>query len=510
MNSAVTLLERAAERFSDKIAIEEVNNSITYKEYRDIARKIATTLINSKYPFCPVVVYLDKNIKSLTSFFAARYASRPYVPVDINMPVYRLQKIIDSIKPCVLITDSELSKNLCGVSLDNVDVYMYEDLLIEQEDEDVLKKVLSDNVKDDIAYIIYTSGSTGVPKGAIRPDRGITDWVNYVAKHYKYNSDTVMASITPFYYEMSNFDVYFSVYSGAKLLIVPNVLLMLSRQLLEFLEEKKVNSIFSVPSVLINIANSGVLNNIKLNYLKNVMFSGEKMPNKQLNIWREKLPNITYTNIYGTSETSFICFYDIKRKFTDTEPLPAGRCSDYLKMYLLKEDGSLVSAQGEEGELCLSGSTMYSKYWNDSENSKKAFVQNPFDNNKIMYKTGDNAYINEYYELCFKTRKDFQIKRRGHRIELGEIECAAMNIDGVVNAAAIYLDDSEDIVLFLETKKKFSLHPFNIKLLNYIPNFMLPSKLVLMEKLFYKANGKMDRVKLKAFLSNNECAGKND
>ncbi len=502
MNSAVLLLEDAAERFAGNTAIEEFGRSITYSQYRTIARKIGTALLNSKYTNSPVVVFLDKNIKSLTSFMGARYSSRPYVPVDINMPVYRLQKIIDGLKPCIFITDNEHIETLKEVSFDNVEIKLYEDIENSEEDDELLLKSINKNRNDDNAYIIYTSGSTGVPKGAVRPDKGIKDWVDFVDRKYKFNSDFVIAGITPFYYEMSNLDVYYSLKCGAKLLIVPNVLLMLAPQLIEFLKEKKVNSLFSVPSVLINIANSGILDKISLPDLKNVMFSGETMPCKQLNMWRRLLPNVKYTNIYGTSETSFICFYDIEREFQDNEPLPTGKCSDYLKMFLIKENNTFA-VKGEEGELCLSGSTVSDRYWNDPERSKQSFIKNPFNNTEIIYKTGDNAYINEYDEICFRTRKDFQIKRRGHRIELGEIEHAAMNIDGIINAAAVYDAEKEDIILFLETQNNVSLHPFNIKLLKYIPKYMLPAKIVVLEKLFYKANGKMDRVKLKSLLDSN-------
>lgn len=496
MNSAVWLLERAANKFPDKIAIEDIKSSITYREYRDLSRKIATNLLTSKYDDCPVVIFLGKNYKTLTLFMGARYSSRPYVPIDINMPVYRLQKIIDSLKPCVFITDKDLFESLKDLSFDNVDVKIYEELLSVEEDKELIDKTISEIKKEDNAYIIYTSGSTGIPKGAIRPDKGIKEWVDFVDKKYHFNSDITIASITPFYYEMSNLDVYYSIYAGAKLLIVPDVLLMHAYQLLEYIKEKEVNSMFSVPSVLINIANSGALNNIELPHLTNVMFSGEIMPNRQLNIWRNKFPDVKFTNIYGTSETSFICFYDIEREFQDSDSLPTGMCSDYLKMYLFKEDGTLARI-GEEGELCLAGTTVSNKYWNNPENSKKAFVVNPLNEKEIIYKTGDNAYINEYGELCFRTRKDFQIKKHGHRIELGEIEHAAMNIDGVINAAAVYEAEKEEIILFIETDKEFSLHPFNVKLRDYIPSFMLPSHLVPMKKLFYKANGKMDRVKLK-------------
>lgn len=510
MNTAVFLLERAYNNFPENIAIEDTKGHITYREYRDISRKIAVSLMYNEYKNCPVVIFLDKNIKCLTSFMGARYSSRPYVPVDINMPAYRIQKIIDSLKPCTFITDRTLIESLNEVSFDGIELKIYEDITECGLNNDINIEISENRIDNDIAYIIYTSGSTGMPKGAMRPDKGISDWLKYVEQIFHFNSNTVMASITPFYYEMSNFDVYYSLYCGAKLLIIPAILVMHPRQFLEYLKEKKVNSIFSVPSVLANIANSHELEKIELPDLKNVMFSGEVMSNRQLNIWRRALPDIIYTNIYGTSETSFITFYNIERQYKDTEPLPVGKNADYLKCLILKDDDS-EAKMGEEGQLCFSGSTVSSKYWNNEELSKNVFVKNPLNPNELIYKTGDCAYLNEIGEICFKTRKDFQIKRRGHRIELGEIEHAALNIEGVMNAAAIYESESEDIILFIETKIKESLHPFNIKMLNYIPKYMLPTKLICMEKLFYKANGKMDRVKLKYMLNEQgeEYAGKN-
>ena len=170
-------------------------------------------------------------------------------------------------------------------------------------------------------------------------------------------------------------------------------------------------------------------------------------------------------------------------------------------MVLLTEDGR-EAAPGEQGELCVIGTGVALGYWNAPEITAKAFAQNPLSSDyaERMYRTGDLAYWDEDGLLQFCGRKDNQIKLKGNRIELGEIETAAMCIEGVENAAAIFDAEREQIVLFVETKGTLPFRRFNMALKQYIPQYMLPAKLVAMERLPHTANDKIDRVTLRATL----------
>ena len=146
-------------------------------------------------------------------------------------------------------------------------------------------------------------------------------------------------------------------------------------------------------------------------------------------------------------------------------------------------------------------------YWNAPELTAKAFVNNPLSAGcpERMYRTGDLAYWDSDGLLQFCGRRDNQVKLKGNRIELGEIENAAMNVAGVENAAAIFDPEAERIVLFVETRGTLPPRRFNLELKKYIPQYMLPGKLVPMEKLPHTANDKIDRVRLRQQLKEEDA-----
>ena len=271
-----------------------------------------------------------------------------------------------------------------------------------------------------------------------------------------------MANQAPFYFDNSTFDIYGSLHCGGKLVLIPDVLMLFPLRLPEFLREKEITSIFWVPTVMINVANSGALEGIELPQLRTVAFCGEVMPNKQLNLWRKALPQCTYANLYGPTEiTDVCCYYIVDRAFDDADPLPIGRACENMRVVLLTEEGK-EAAPGEQGELCVIGSGVALGYWNAPEITARAFTQNPLtpDYAERLYHTGDLAYWDADGLLQFCGRKDNQIKLKGNRIELGEIETAAMCVTGVENAAAIFDAAHEQIVLFVETQGTLPFRKF--------------------------------------------------
>ncbi|PCM57088.1 amino acid adenylation protein, partial [Campylobacter sp. BCW_8712] len=144
----------------------------------------------------------------------------------------------------------------------------------------------------------------------------------WVCETFKFDENEILANQAPFYFDNSVLDIFSSVKSGATLHLLPNHLFAFPNKILECLEKEKVSTIFWVPSVLIYFANTEALNNFSLNALKKILFCGEIMPNKQLNIWRKHLPNTLFANLYGPTEITDVCsFYIINRTFKDEELL---------------------------------------------------------------------------------------------------------------------------------------------------------------------------------------------
>ena len=164
--------------------------------------------------------------------------------------------------------------------------------------------------------------------------------MNWVKECFEIDSKTIFGSQTPFYFSMSILDVFTTIYTGATLYIIPKMFFSFPIKLLEFLKEKKVNTIYWVPSALCIVANLGALENIQLPDLKKILFAGEVMPIKQLNMWRKALPDCMYANLYGPTETTDICsYYIVDREFKNDETLPIGKHCDNCGIILIKEDG---------------------------------------------------------------------------------------------------------------------------------------------------------------------------
>ena len=268
------------------------------------------------------------------------------------------------------------------------------------------------------------------------------------------------------------------------------------------MKEKRVSTIFWVPSALIVVAKLKAFRNVDLSdTLRRVLFCGEVMPNKQLNVWRKYLPGVQYANLYGPTEITDACtFYMVDREFLDEEPLPIGVPMPNTDIIVLNEKDEPVTGE-ESGELCVRGTSLSMGYYKNPEKTREAFVQNPLNTAvpELIYRTGDIVRYNERGELIYLARKDFQIKHMGHRIELGEIETAVSSLAEISLCCCLYDEKRKKIVLFIE--EELDKAYVNEKISCLVPEYMLPNKLVRVEKMPINANGKIDRVKLKEYIA---------
>jgi non-ribosomal peptide synthetase component F len=283
--------------------------------------------------------------------------------------------------------------------------------------------------------------------------------------------------------------------TGATLDIIPEMNFAFPAKLIDYLNSHNINFVFWVPFVLINVANFDILKSKKPEYLRDVFFAGEVMPNKHLNYWRKHLPNCRYANLYGPTEITVDCtYYVVDREFRDDEPLPIGiacKNSDVLILVDQKREANV----NEEGELCVRGSSLALGYYNDWEKTTKAFIQNPLNTHypETIYCTGDVVYTNERGEIMYVGRKDAQIKHNGYRIELGEIENAILATNLVDNCCAVYDNINKKIVLFYQAQQELDMAEFKKATSKSIPRYMLPSEYHREDILKQNGSGKIDR-----------------
>lgn len=505
INSVAYWLDRTAERFPKKTAFVDKEHHYSFDEVRkqalSIACHIRRVLPDGKYP---IIVYMDKSADMLIAYLGIMYSGNFYSPISADMPVPRAEKILDTLKPAMAIVSRKSREGFLRFrGTDHfIETLVLEDIIGEKADEPFVREYTDRIIDTDLLYVLFTSGSTGDPKGVAITHRGVIDYIDWVTETFDINESDSFGNQAPFYFDNSILDIYSTLKTGATLYIIPEELFAQPVRLLEYLAYNEITTIFWVPSALIMVSKLKAFRNVDVSQtLKRVLFCGEVMPNKQLNIWRSYLPDMLYANLYGPTEITDACtYYIVDREFADDEPLPIGNAMRNTEIMVLDEQDKLVLEPDKIGELCVRGTSLAVGYYNNPAKTAAVFVQNPLQTayEERIYRTGDLVKYNKFHEIIYLSRKDFQIKHLGHRIELGEIETAVSSLDGVSACCCLYDEAKSKIVLFLENS--FSKTEINERLSKLIPEYMLPGKVVCIDRLPLNANGKIDRVELKKYL----------
>lgn len=489
-------LDVSAAKFPQKIAFADEHREMTFATLKEEAQKIAAGLIQQKFFKQPVAVFLDKSVECIAAFMGIAYSGNFYTPIDIKMPVSRIEKIIATLEPKVIITDRAHADNAADFA-HNAKVMLYEELVVNIADESLVKLCTDKIIDSDILYVLFTSGSTGNPKGVIIGHKSVIDYTEWVRTAFEIDDKCIIGNQTPFYFSMSVLDIYQTICNACTMYIIPKEKFAFPIRLLEYIQERSINFIYWVPTALCLVANLRALGKVDISCLRKILFAGEVMPTKQLNMWRRELPNTIFANLFGPTEVTDICnFFVVKRDFNNNEAIPIGEACKNTDIIVVKADGKQAE-YGEMGELYVRGNTLAYGYYNNPGKTTEVFVQNPLHNSypEIVYRTGDLVKYNERGELVYVCRKDFQIKHMGHRIELGEIETAISAIDGIEQSCCVYDSSKDKIVMFfvgsVESEEIMQ------KLKENLPAYMLPNKKIKLDKMPINLNGKIDRVKLK-------------
>lgn len=501
IKSITDYLDITTEKFPQKPAFVDDNGVITFGQLKNDAMAIASFLIGDGIEKKPVAIFMPKSKECICAFMGSAYSGNFYCPIDTEMPVERINKILQKLQPGIVITVETLYEKTEDWNYKGK-VVLYTDIVDSSIDEKAICEVQNRTIDMDLLYVLFTSGSTGIPKGVAITHQSVIDYVQWVTETFQITSEDRFANQSPFYFDKTIFEIYSTIKMGATMYIVPQLYLSFPMKLLQFLEENEITTIFWVPSVMCTVVNLKAFTKLVPSKLTKIFFSGEPMPTKQLNVWRKYLPDATYTNLYGPTEITDVCtYYTLNREFGDDEPLPIGWPCRNTEILVLNDE-NLPVKDGESGELCIRGRALAMGYYNDPEKSNAGFVQNPLNPafRDLIYRSGDIVRYNQYGEIEYLGRKDFQIKHRGYRIDLGEIETASGLIGDIERCACVYDEKRSEIVMFYVGKT--SGEEIAKVLESKIPQYMIPKRYVKMPALPLNANGKINRIELKKQLQN--------
>jgi amino acid adenylation domain-containing protein len=468
----------------------------TFDALRQYAASIAheignrTTAINS-----PIATYLPKINETVASFLAVLASGNCYAPLDVKAPLARIQAIVNHLDPILILTTKEASGILMSGGIDCGRLVLLDELC---EGRGNFPDNWTKIIDTDPAYIIHTSGSTGNPKGVVISHRSIIDYIDWARHCFSIDERCVIGNQAPFIFDNSTLDLYLCFACGATLYLIPEEVFLFPMRLLEYLAAKSINFIFWVPSMMVSVADRNVLGKIPGLALEKILFAGEVMPTKCLNLWRLRFPNALFANLYGPTEITVDCtYYVVDRELRDEESVPIGWPCRNTDILILNEQNQPCQ-KGERGELCVRGSSLALGYWNQPSQTAAVFVQNPLNSRypELIYRTGDLVFRNEKGEIIFVGRKDFQIKHMGYRIELGDIEHSLLQLPGIRNCCALYHQGKKAIVLVYEGDSDMDPGLIRTELGEKLPKYMWPTLFRRLPALPRTQNGKIDRQQL--------------
>ena len=435
------LLQRATDRNGDQTAVD-FDQQLTYAELIDASDRLAQLLSRSgSEPGCRVAFCFRKSIDAIVSMFAIIRTGATYVPLDPAWPADRMAMICDDAGIRLWLGTHPPPEGVVGIDTAVVSEPGESDAIPLASWKDHDGQTCSAAAPENgIANILYTSGSTGRPKGVQITTRSLLHFSKWAVDYFELNPEDRLANHAPYNFDLSTFDIFAAVRAGATMCPVPERLKMFPFQMAKFTADRRITVWYSVPSALVMMQLRGKLADHDLSCLRHVIFAGEVMPKPALQALAEALPNPTWTNLYGPTETNVCTYYRVDKSELSRElPVPIGGPIHDTRLWVVDEQGRPVD-EGDSGELWVAGPTLTNGYFGDPELTSKKLIGAP-DNNGDVYRTGDRVRKRADGALLFEGRIARMIKCRGHRIEPGEIEVALHRHPSVKEAAVVPIPD---------------------------------------------------------------------
>ncbi|CAN5569501.1 hypothetical protein BH10BDE1_BH10BDE1_35270 [soil metagenome] len=447
-----------------------------------------------------IAIGQNKTALSYALMLAALRLGVPYVNLDPHSPRARNSLILQTTRAKLLFFDEPvLREEMMALAGDNSceAVFLSENLLAAVSETNLAEHLLLMRLVDSstIAYIMFTSGSTGTPKGVAVTHQNVLHFISWGKSRFDVGSEDCFANLSPMYFDNSVFDFYVGLFSGASLAPISRQLLNTPYELVPHVDKMRCTIWFSVPSLLIYLMTMKALPKNTLTSLRHIVFGGEGYPKLELKkLYDTFSKRMSLVNVYGPTECTCICSaYTLKdTDFADLSGLPTlGHLNpnfDYRILDMNEKDAS-------EGELCLIGPNVAAGYFNDPQRTEASFFTIGDSNRfmKRMYRTGDLVRQIET-QLFFVGRKDNQIKHMGYRIELEEIEFALAAIPNIRQSAVLYIrNETAYGKLVAYVAGGADEKQIREALKKSVPEYMIPSRIVLMSDLPKNPNGKVDR-----------------
>jgi amino acid adenylation domain-containing protein len=484
------IFEEQAAKTPDAIAVEDDHTQLTYAALNKKANRLAHRLMADGAGVDTVItLFIGRSVDILVSLLAVSKTGATYLPLDPIYPKARLALILEDAKPLIHITERPLLDKLPDTGAKAV--------LLDEEplDDETASGNLSFGNAMKPVYILYTSGSTGKPKGVPILQRSLVNLICSFSNMMRIHPQDIYLSVATIAFDIAELDMYLPLFNGARVVIASQET-VIDMELLKQRFETSHATLFQATPVTYKML---LLNHWKGKSDLRVITGGDALSKDQgrklLAVCKE------VWNCYGPTETTIYSTGSrvMPEDVTGEGIVNIGRPLDNNFMYVVNAAQVPVPA-GIPGELCIGGDSVSPGYLNLPELNAERFLPDPFsgDANAMMYRSGDLVKYLQDGRLVFLNRIDSQVKIRGFRIELGEIETVLAGCPGVLeNVVMIRKDPAGDNMLAAYYRAADDMTAGHRELRQYLsgklPDYMVPSAFIRMERFPLTANNKIDK-----------------
>ncbi|WP_025130131.1 non-ribosomal peptide synthetase [Pseudomonas sp. PH1b] len=495
------LFEAQVRRSPDAPAVQAGEQSLSYRELNQQANQLAGHLRQLGVgPDARVAICVERGLGMVIGLLAILKAGGAYVPIDPAYPPERIAYMLQDSAPLAVLAEGSTRELLGELSVPRVD--------LDQplwRGQPVANPELGGLSPSHLAYVIYTSGSTGQPKGAMNEHRAVVNRLLWMQEQYSLGADDAVLQKTPFSFDVSVWEFFWPLFTGARLVMARPHGHKDPAYLRQVIREQGISTLHFVPSMLdVFLAHGDSVDSLGL---RQVMCSGEALPGSLVRRFKAQLPEVGLYNLYGPTEAAVdVTAWDCAGPLAQTpDHTPIGKPIANTRMYLLDAQLQPVPL-GVVGELYIGGVQVARGYLNRPQLSAERFLDDPFsaEPGARMYRTGDLGRYQADGTLDYLGRNDDQVKIRGLRIELGEIQARLSQLEEVKEALVLAREDvpgDQRLVAYYttaEAARPLPVEQLRARLLQQLPDYMVPAQFVHLQAWPLSPNGKLARKELPA------------
>ena len=499
------LFESQVARTPAAVAVVYEGHSLSYAQLNSRANQLAHYLADKGVgPGQLVGICVERSVEMVVGLLGILKAGGAYVPLDPHYPAERLQYMLADAAPKVLLSQEHLRGRLPPTGAEVIALDGSWGEIAQQESGNLDARMLGLTCHH-LAYVIYTSGSTGQPKGAMNEHRGVVNRLQWMQDQYQLGPEDRVLQKTPFSFDVSVWEFFWTLMSGARLVVARPEGHKDPMYLRKLIEEMAITRLHFVPSMLQSFLDQYQTG--ECSGLRHIVCSGEELTALLQRKCFGSLPQVQLSNLYGPTEAAVDVTAWECRAEDQGSRVPIGHPISNIQMYLLDQHGQPAPV-GVAGEIHIAGVGVGRGYLGRAGLTAERFVADPYCGGRggRMYRTGDLGRWRTDGTIEYLGRNDHQVKIRGFRIELGEIEAQLMRQGQVKEVVVIAREDEpgeKRLVAYVVPRDRsqpglVSAEGLREQLKPVLPEYMVPSAFVVLESLPLTANGKLDRRALPA------------